>query len=308
MRLLIDTDTAADDAVAILMALRAPGTDVVALTTVAGNVSLDQATRNALLTLEVADRAEIPVHMGAAAPLAHELEFASNVHGDDGLSGSSRPARGAPHRDPALDATLAHLRAAGPDLTWVALGPLTNLAHAIETDADACRRVRRVVVMGGVGDGVGNVTPAAEFNFWADPQAAHVVLTAGLPVRLVGWDISRRDSLVSDADLAALRASGDPAAAFAVAVTRCLYEFSSTHHHPGFMDLPDPVAMAAALAPEHATWADRWADVETEGRLTRGALVVDHLGTSGNEPNIELCTHYEPERFRALLHELLTTP
>jgi purine nucleosidase len=308
MRLLIDTDTAADDAVAILMALRAPDAEVVALTTVAGNVSLEQATDNALLTLEVADRADIPVHTGAAAPLVKELEFATNVHGADGLSDTRRSVRGVPHADPALDATLAHLRATGPELTWVALGPLTNVAHAVQADSEGCRAVRRVVVMGGVGDGVGNVTPAAEFNFWADPHAAHIVLTAGLPVRLVGWDISRRDALVSTADLASLGASGDPVAEFAVEVTRCLYEFSSTHHHPGFMDLPDPVAMAAALAPEHATWVKRWADVETEGHLTRGALVVDHLGTSGNEPNIELCTRYEPERFRALLHELLTTP
>jgi purine nucleosidase len=308
MRLLIDTDTAADDAVAILMALRAPDVDVVALTTVAGNVSLAQATQNALLTLEVAGRTDVPVHAGAAAPLDHELEFATDVHGPDGLSGMGRPVAGASHPDSALDATLTHLRADGPELTWVAMGPLTNLAHAVQADAESCRSVRRLVVMGGVGDGVGNVTPAAEFNFWADPHAAHIVLGAGLPVWLVGWDVSRRDALVTGADLAALRASGDPVAEFAVEVTQGLYEFSSTHHHPGSMDLPDPVAMAAALAPEHAAWVDRWVDVETDGRLTRGALVVDHLGTSGNPPNVELCTQYEPACFRALVHELLTTP
>ena len=306
-RLLIDTDCAADDAVAILMALRAPDVEVAALTTVAGNVALEQATRNALVTLEVADRTDIPVHQGAAEPLEHEIGFATDVHGDDGMGNIHRETEHTPAPDAALDATLAWLRTAGPELTWVALGPLTNVAHAIQADPDACRSVRELLVMGGVGDGVGNVTPAAEFNFWVDPHAAHLVLTAGLPIRLVGWDISRRDALLSETEREALRASGDPVAEFAVRVTQGLYEFSSAKHHPGFMDLPDPIAMAAVLASEHAQWARRWVDVETRGGLTRGALVVDHLATSGNEPNVELCTRYEPAQFRRLLFDLLTS-
>jgi purine nucleosidase len=305
--LLIDTDTAADDAVAILMALRAPDVEVAALTTVAGNVPLDQATHNALVTLEVAGRPDVPVHAGAAAPLVEEIGFATDVHGNDGMGDIDRAATSDSHGDDALDATLALLRASGPEITWVALGPLTNIAHAVAADPDVCRSVRELVVMGGVGDGVGNVTPAAEYNFWVDPHAAETVLQAGITTRLVGWDISRRDALVSERDLDALRNSGDPAAEFAVRITRGLYEFSSKKHHPGFMDLPDPVAMAAALAPEHADWARRWVAVETEGSLTRGALVVDHLGTSGNEPNVDLCTAYEPAAFRQLLHELLTS-
>ena len=305
MRLLIDTDTAGDDAVAILMALRASDVEVAAITTVAGNVTVEQATCNALVTLEVADRTDIPVHPGSPAPLEHQIGFATEVHGDDGMGNIHREAAGAAHGDTALDATVALLRDAGPELTWVALGPLTNVAHALEADPDACRSVERLVVMGGVGDGVGNVTPAAEFNFWVDPHAAHQVLQAGLPVRLVGWDVSRRDALVTGAEMDELRNSGDSVAEFAMTITQGLYEFSAAKHHAGFMDLPDPAAMAAALAPEHADWARRWADVETHGGLTRGALVVDHLATSGQAPNVDLCTGYDPARFRTLLFELL---
>ena len=307
MKLLVDTDTAADDAVAILLALRTPGVEVLALTTVAGNVHVDQSTANALVTLDVAGRLDVPVHQGAAAPLLASLEHATDVHGHDGLGGNDFPPVGAAHAEPTLDATLALLRAHGPDLTWVALGPLTNVALAVLTDPEACRRVRRLVVMGGVGDGVGNVTPAAEFNFWADPEAARIVLRAGLPLWLVGWDVSRRDALVGEADLEVLRLSHDPAAQFTVAVTRTLYEFTAAKHHAGAMDLPDPIAMAAALEPEHATWRRVHADVETHGELTRGAVVVDHLATTGLAPNVDLCTGFDPARFRALLLERLTT-
>lgn len=311
VQLLIDTDPGADDALAILLALRTPGVDVVALNTVAGNVDVDRATRNALIVLEAAGRAEIPVHRGAAVPLSAEpVEPATGFHGEDGLGGQGFEPRGRAHDDPALDATLALLRDRGPDLTWVVLGPLTNVAHALRADPDACRHVRRLVVMGGTGDGVGNVTPAAEFNFWADPEAARVVLHAGLPLYLVGWDVSRRDARIGPTELEQLRASGDPVAAFALAVTTRYREACAAIGGGALddsLDLPDPVAMAAALELERATWRRIAGDVELQGELTRGALVLDHWGTTGIEPNIELCTGFDPEHFRSVLVQRLTT-
>lgn len=307
-RLLIDTDPGADDALAILLALRAPHTDVVALTTVAGNIGLDLTTRNALLILEAAGRADIPVYRGAAVGLAAGvMESAVHVHGDDGLGDLDLAPVGEPQAASALDATLDLLASAGPEITWVALGPLTNVAHAVQAEPDLCRRVGRLVVMGGTGDGVGNVTPAAEFNFWADPEAARVVLSAGLPVELVGWDVSRRDALVGPTDLERLRSSGDPVAEFAVQVTRRYLDFCGSVGTPGSMDLPDPVTMAAVLEPEHATWRSVAVDVECRGELTRGALVIDHWGTTGAAPNVELCTGFHAARFRELLVERLTS-
>lgn len=310
MQLLIETDPGADDALAILLALRTPGVDVVALNTVAGNVDVDQATRNALIVLEVAGRADIPVHRGAAVPLsAAPVEPATDFHGEDGLGDQGFEANGRAHDAPALDATLALLRSRGPELSWVVLGPLTNVAHAIQADPDACRRVGRLVVMGGTGDGIGNVTPAAEFNFWADPEAARIVLHAGLPLFLVGWDVSRRDARIGPSELEQLRASSDPVAQFAVAATtryRAACAEVGGGAADGSMDLPDPVAIAAALEPERATWRRIAGDVELRGELTRGALVLDHWGTTGHEPNLELCTGFDPDHFRALLVQRLT--
>lgn len=305
MRLLIDTDTAADDAVALLLALRSPGVEVAALTIVAGNVIVEQATRNALATLAVAGRLDVPVHVGARAPLLQRISFATEVHGRDGLGDSDLPPVGAPSPVGALDATLALLRAHGPELTWVALGPLTNVATAVLADPDACRRVRELVVMGGVGDGVGNVTPAAEYNFWVDPEAARIVLRAGIPIRLVGWDLSRQpDALFTADDRAALAAAG-PLGAFAVRVTRRLWEFATGNHHRAGMDLPDPIAVAGAVAPALLTWTPRWVDVECRGELTRGAAVVDHLAISGHAPNVELASALDGPRFKSLVLERL---
>jgi purine nucleosidase len=308
-RLLIDTDPGADDAVAILLALRTSGIEVVALTTVVGNIDVEQATRNALAVLDVADRHDIPVYRGAAVALAgNVVEHAVSVHGSDGFGDHHFPEVGAIRPESALDATLDILRSDGPELTWVALGPLTNVAHAVQADPEICRRVREVVVMGGTGDGIGNVTPAAEFNFWADPEAARVVLGASLPLRLVGWDVSRRDAVVGPHELDRLRASDDPLAHFALAVCRTYLEFNDGTQQPsGSMGMPDPVALLAALEPERATWRRVAADVECRGDLTRGALVIDHLSRTGATPNIDLCTAFDPARFKELFVARLTS-
>lgn len=307
-RLLIDTDPGADDAIAILFALRTPGVRVAALTTVAGNIGIDQTTRNALKVLDVAGRLDIPVHRGAGAGLvAGAVESAANVHGDDGLGDQGFEPVGEAHPDPALGATLALLEQDAAAITWVALGPLTNVAHAVQAAPDLCRRVGRLVVMGGTGDGVGNVTPAAEFNIWADPEAARIVLHAGLRVQLVGWDVSRRDAVLEPADLERLRASDDPAAQFALAVTRRYLEHAGTVGTPGSMDLPDAAAMFAMLEPDATRWRSVAVDVECRGELTRGALVIDHWGTTGADPNVELCTGIDATRFRELLVERLTS-
>lgn len=307
-RLLIDTDPGADDAIAILFALRTPGVDVAALTTVAGNIGIDQTTRNALKILEVAGRLDIPVHRGAAVALAAGvIETAANVHGDDGMGDHDFEPVGEPHEASALEATLALLERDAPTITWVALGPLTNVAHAVQEQPELCRRVGRLVIMGGTSDGVGNVAPAAEFNFWADPEAARVVLNAGLPVQLVGWDVSRRDALVGPSDLERLRASNDPVAQFAVQVTRRYLDHSSSVGTPGSMDLPDAAAIFATVQPEDAHWRSVAVDVECRGELTRGAMVVDNWGTTGARPNVELCTGISPETFRSVLVDRLTS-
>jgi len=304
---LIDTDTAADDAVAIMMALAYPGVRVLALTTVAGNVCVDQATRNALKTLDVCGRLDVPVFVGASSPLVREITYATDVHGADGLGDNWFEEVGEPATGGAVEAALDLIGRHGPKLTWIALGPLTNVALALRADQETCLRAGRVLVMGGAGDGVGNITPAGEFNMYVDPEAAREVVGSGLPIRVVGWDIARRDALVDREFRERLRASGNPKAEFAYDVTRRLWAFASAKHHAGYMDLADPSAMAAALEPDLAEWEPRYVDVECAGELTRGALVVDHLGVTGNPPNVELCRRLDAEGFKRLLFDLLTS-
>ena len=212
---LIDTDTASDDAVAILMALAAPDVRVLGLTTVAGNVSLEQATRNALLTVQIAG-VEVPVFAGAAAPLRRLHEHAHWFHGRDGLSDRGFPApRRAAEREPAIEAIL-RLASEHPGLTLVTLGPLTNVALALGRDPELAAKIGRCVVMGGAPCCEGNVTPAAEYNIWVDPEAARIVFRSGLPIEMVGWHVSRGASVLSEAEIADILALGTAKARFAI--------------------------------------------------------------------------------------------
>lgn len=300
--LLVDVDTGADDALAIVMALHDPGVRVLALTTVAGNVDLDQATANALSTLDACGRLDIPVHRGADRPLVGEVAPAV-VHGYDGLGNQWLAPVGAPAGADAVDATLDLLRRHGGALTWVALGPLTNVARAVAADREACASVGSLVVMGGAPDGVGNVTPTAEYNTWADAEAARVVLGAGLPVHLVGWDVTRRDARVGEEEMARLRAADTPLARFALAVTRILWERCLDAY--GAMPMADPVAMAAVLRPDLATWERRAVSVDTGDGPLRGTLLMG--GGGGGE--IDVCTGFDADAFRELfLRPLLARP
>ena len=304
-RLLIDTDTAADDAVALLVALASPQTTVEALTIVSGNVGAEQAARNALKTLEVAGRLEIPVHVGAAGPMTRVAEYATYVHGADGLGDQNYPQVGQSSPVSALQATLRCLREHPGQITWIALGPLTNVATAILADPATCALAKELVIMGGVSDGVGNVTPAAEFNIWVDPEAARVVLRSGLPMRIVGWDISRLGETVISADeRERLRSCGHPRARYAYDVTRRLWEFATSHGVAG-MDLPDPVTMVLALHPHLGVWKQLHVDVECQGELTRGALVIDHLSSTGAPANASVCFAAQGDKVKAILFECL---
>src|SRR5258708_28816023 len=212
---LIDTDTASDDAVAIIMALRAPDVHVVAITTVAGNVDVQQSTRNALYTVELCG-ADVPVYAGAEKPLLRKYENATWFHGRDGLGHHNHPppsrSREALH---AVDAIIETVEA-NPGLVIVTLAPLTNLALALAKKPAIAARVGRCVVMGGAPCCEGNVTPAAEYNIWVDPEAARIVMRSGLPVELVGWQLSRNDAVAHQDDIARILAFKTPLAKFAI--------------------------------------------------------------------------------------------
>ena len=285
---LIDTDTASDDAVAIIMALAAPDVRVIGLTTVAGNVGLEQATRNALLTAEICG-SDVPVFMGAAAPLIRAHEHAHWFHGEDGMGdrGYPEPAR-APEPEHGVDAILrlAHEK---PGLTLVTLGPLTNIALALARDPALADKIGRCVVMGGAPCCEGNVTPAAEYNIWVDPEAARAVFRSRLPIEMVGWHVSRGDSVLSDAEVAAIEALGTEKARFAIDCNARAREAYRVQTGEVGLSLADPTAMAVALDRSVGlSWSRHRVAIECSSELTRGMTVVDRLNASRNDKNAEV--------------------
>jgi purine nucleosidase len=283
--LLIDTDTASDDAVALIMALRSPQVRVLAITTVAGNVAVQQATRNALYTAELCG-SEVPVFMGAEEPLNRPHQPAHWFHGRDGLGDHGYPPpKRPPEKLPALEAIITTIEC-HPGIVLVTLGPLTNLALALQLNPGIAANVSRCVIMGGALCCEGNVTPAAEYNIWCDPEAGRIVLHSGLPIELVGWHLCRGDAALNPDDIKQVLSFGTPQARFAIECNSRAQEayFEQTGQHG--ISLPDPVAMSIALDPTIVTeQSDHYVDVETSSELTLGMTVVDRLNVAGNERN-----------------------
>ena len=282
---LIDTDTASDDAVALIMALRAPDVRVVAITTVAGNVPVPQSTRNALYTVELCG-ANVPVYIGADKPLLRPYQSATWFHGRDGLGDHNYPApRQSAAGGHAVDAIIAAVEA-NPGIVIVTLAPLTNLALALAKQPEIAAKVGRCVVMGGAPCCEGNVTPAAEYNIWVDPEAARMVVRSGLPIELVGWHLCRGEAVIGEADIAHILGLNTPLAKFAIECNSHARQAYKVQTGEEGICLPDPVAMSIALDPTIGTnWSDHYLDVETQSELTRGMTVVDRLNVAADDRN-----------------------
>ncbi len=282
---LIDTDVASDDAVALIMALRAPDVKVVAITTVAGNVEVEQATRNALYTVELC-AASVPVFAGAEKPLQRIHQSAIWFHGRDGLGDHGYPSpRQKPERLHAVDAIVEAIEA-NPGIVVVTLGPLTNLALALTRKPGIAVEVARCVVMGGAPCCEGNVTPAGEYNIWVDPEAARIVMLSGLAIELVGWQTCRGDAVLNEADIQRVLGFNNPVARFAIECNSRAREAYKEQTGEDGISLPDPVAMSIALDPTIGSqWSEHYVDVETQSELTRGMTVVDRLNVAADERN-----------------------
>ncbi len=295
----IDTDTASDDAVALVIALRHPDIEVVGIGVVAGNVPLDRAVQNALYTRDLCQAREVPVHVGADAPLRVPLITAQNVHGADGMGDIGLDLSGrTPDSHDAVGALIQASHDSAGELTLVTLGPLTNIALALERDPDLPTRIDRVVTMGAVADHIGNVTPAAEYNMWADPHAVAAVLASDLTIEFVGWDISRQYAVITPEVADEIRSIGTPLAEFCVDIQAMLTNYCATETKLAGFDLPDPITMAYAIDPTIATEIrDLYVDIETESELTRGMVVMDVLGITGQPPNARVITAADHDAF-----------
>jgi purine nucleosidase/pyrimidine-specific ribonucleoside hydrolase len=293
--ILLDCDPGHDDAIALLLALGSPELELRGVTTVAGNQTLEKTTANALRVLELAGRADVPVAAGCARPLVRELYVAADVHGETGLDGPELPP---PQAEPSAQHAVDFLAEQLVGATLVATGPLTNVALLLARYPDA--RPERIVLMGGA-IAEGNVTPAAEFNIWADPEAAARVFGSGLDVTMVGLDVTHR-ALVTRALAEQLRASGRVAEAVAE-----LLDFYGVFHREvyGFDGSPvhDAVAVAHVIDPTLLEVERLNVRVDRESALCRGRTVVDLWRRTGLEPNAGVAVGIESERFLRLLLE-----
>ena len=281
---LIDTDTASDDAVALIMALRSPSIEVKAITTVAGNVAVGQATQNALFTVELCG-ADVPVFSGAAKPLERELQTADWFHGQDGLGDHGyAPSLHAASGD-AVDALIAAVQST-PGIEIITLGPLTNVASALERWPALAHSIGRCVVMGGAPCCEGNVTPAAEFNIWVDPEAARIVFASGAPIEMIGWHLSRFDAVLNEREIQEVLALETPLAEFAIRANSTAAAAYHEQTGENGISLPDPVAMAVLLDPNLKLEVSRhYVAIECDSDLTRGMTVVDRLDVAADPRN-----------------------
>jgi purine nucleosidase len=291
-RLVLDCDPGHDDAIALLLALASPEVDLLGVTTVHGNQTLDKTTDNALRVLELVGRTDVPVARGAERPLVRELHVAAHVHGESGLDGPELPpARTAAVEQAAVDFLLEHVVG---DVVVVAVGPLTNVALAL----DEGLRPQRIVLMGGA-IAEGNMTPAAEFNIWADPEAAQRVFHAGVPVTMVGLDVTHR-ALLTPAWAERFRAAGRVGAFVAD-----LVEFFKRYHARTYgwdgAPIHDAVALAQAIRPGVVVTEHVNVEVELESELCRGRTVVDRWRRTERSPNADVAVEIDGDAFLELL-------
>jgi len=303
--LIIDTDPGLDDALALLLALGSPEVDLIGVTTVAGNTSLANTTANALRILELAGRGDIPVAAGAARGLIREApRTAEHVHGGDGLGGVPLPPPvSRPVDAHAVDFIAERLLASEAPVTIVAIGPLTNIALLLAVHPAAAARIGRLVLMAGAARG-GNSTPTSEFNVRSDPEAAYRVFAAGLPLTMVGLDVTDR-AVVTLQDVEALR-DGGPIARFVVQTVDYYSRFHEDRYGATVTYQHDALAVAEAVAPGIVHTSHLYVEVEYGHGLTRGTTVVDGHGVTGREPNTDVALEFDHPRFVDLMVSRLT--
>ena len=279
MRLIIDTDTAGDDVFSLMLALRRPGVRVEAITIAHGNVGFAQHAENALVTLEACDRAhQVPVYLGAQRPFSRTPLDAAYVFGADGMSDCAFPATSQrPASGHAADEIVRRIMESPGAITLLAQAPLTNIALAWLREPTIAQACKHLWVMGGTDNGVGNVTPAAEYNLYVDPEAARLVINAGFNLSIVTWTETLRDGLLDLDQLQALDALDTPRARFFTQVNRASLAFAQeTEHLDGSLH-PDALTCAVALDESLILESEMAVvDVETQGELTRGYLSVSH--------------------------------
>jgi pyrimidine-specific ribonucleoside hydrolase len=298
---IIDTDPGIDDALALMLAFASPELDVLGVTTVGGNTGIEHTTDNALRLLHLLGRDDVPVGAGAATPLVRADSVPDpSTHGEDGFGGARlEDAPRAADARPAVELLVDLIEGSTVPVTLIAIGPLTNVALLSAGHPRTYAKLERVVIMGGGARVLGNMTPAAEFNIWFDPEAAARVFRAGIPVTMVGLDVTHQ-AVTAESDWAPLRRGHRLATA-----TMAMVDFYARYHleHYGSTDTAqhDSLAVGAVIDPRLVQLTPCHVDVECAGSLTRGMTVVDLDGVGGRAPNAHVALDVDAPSFNQLL-------
>lgn len=313
-RIIIDTDCGSDDAVALIMALKSNDVYIEAITTVCGNVPLELATNNALMTIEVSNAQKPPLFVGAAKPLMRDLVTAVNVHGKDGMGDLNliHPLI-TPEKEHAVDAILRIVECYPDEIEMVAIGPVTNIALAIMKDPKTMKKVKHIYSMGTAGFGRGNTTPVAEFNVYVDAEAYDIMLRSNIPMTIIGFDLCIGNAALNKNDMEMLLASGKEEAVFAVKCNRSLLEYNLKRSGEHIVDLPDAVAMGVVLWPEIVNdSAECYCKACIIDPSTYGQVIVDDgsvlavsEGFVNNVPNATVCKSIDNGLFKSNMFDLL---
>ena len=296
-RIILDTDPGIDDALAIFLALASPEIQLEAITTVSGNVAVEQTTRNALTLLTLAERTDIPVARGSRNPLVRTPINAPDVHGTNGLGDVILPEPTIqPVAQHAVDLIIQTVLDNPGDITLVAIGPLTNLALALRREPGIIQHVHEVVLMGGALRVPGNTTPSAEFNIFADPHAAHIVLQAGWPIRIVSLDTTTRTALKREQVFTFAQNGGRVKQAIQHMLDYNFQTFGPRHGEFAFL-MHDPLCLASVFQPDLIVWEESYVDVELAGTLTLGETVGYFKRHDSPPPNARVSVDVDAERF-----------
>jgi len=325
-KFIIDADTGSDDAVAILMALRDPRVEVLGVTVVSGNVPLKQGIINTLSTAELCD-VEVKVFAGADKPITREYrelftleEFQAHVqslspdsisaqcvHGVDGMGDIGIEPKNKKHEEEdAIEYLVNSFNNNPNEITLVTLGPLTNIAKAIQKDSSIVDKIKHCYVMGGTSDGTGNVSAAAEYNIWVDPEAAQIVFNSGLAITMVGWDNSYKYAMLKDKEINDLKSLNTKYADFCVDIQKTLIELTYASYGFYGFDLPDPITMAIALDNDIILESQQLhVLVDVRDGITRGQTIVDYFNAEQGNQNVRVVTKSDDKGFLNLLTELV---
>ncbi|MEO1363453.1 MAG: nucleoside hydrolase [Pseudomonadota bacterium] len=306
-KIIIDTDPGQDDAVAILLALASPEEiEVLGITAVAGNVPLELTAKNALIVCELAGKTDVAVYAGCDRPLGRDLVTAEHVHGKTGLDGPDLP-------DPTMTLTDGHavdfiidtVRAEEPGtVTLCPLGPLTNIAMALQRAPEIAERVQQIVLMGGAYFEVGNITPTAEFNIYVDPEAADIVFRSGIDIVVMPLDVTHK-ALVTKKRNDAFRALGTPAGVAVAQMTDFFERFDKEKYGSTGAPLHDPCVTGYLIQPDLFTGRHVNVEVETASPLTLGMTVADWWGVTDRAPNATFMGDIDADGFFDLLTDRL---